>query len=56
MALVAPRLRTLPAWLTAVAAAAVALAVVPLVPSGVPVLVAALVPVLAVLVFKERAQ
>jgi predicted branched-subunit amino acid permease len=56
IALVAPRLRTLPTWLTAIAAAAVALAVVPFVPSGVPVLVAALVPVFAVLVFKERAQ
>ena len=56
IALVAPRLRTLPAWLTATAAAAVALAVVPVVPSGVPVLLAALVPVFAVLVFKERVQ
>jgi predicted branched-subunit amino acid permease len=56
IALVAPRLRTLPTWLTAAAAAAVALAVVPFVPSGVPVLLAALVPVFAVLVFKERAQ
>lgn len=56
IALVAPRLRTLPTWLTAIAAAAVALAVVPVVPSGVPVLLAALVPVFAVLVFKERAQ
>jgi predicted branched-subunit amino acid permease len=56
IALVAPRLRTLPTWLTAAAAAAVALAVVPVVPSGVPVLLAALVPVFAVLVFKERAQ
>lgn len=56
IALVAPRLRTLPTWLTAMAAAAVALAVVPVVPSGVPVLLAALVPVFAVLVFKERAQ
>jgi len=56
IALVAPRLRSLPSWLTAVAATAVALAVVPVVPAGVPVLLAALVPVLAVLVFKERAQ
>ena len=56
IALVAPRLRTLPTWLTAIAAAAVALAVVPIVPSGAPVLVAALVPVFAVLVFKERVQ
>jgi len=56
IALVAPRLRTLPTWLTAAAAAAVALAVVPVVPAGVPVLLAALVPVFAVLVFKEREQ
>ena len=54
IALVAPRLRTLPTWLTAAAAAAVALAVVPVVPAGVPVLLAALVPVFGVLVFKER--
>ena len=56
LALVASRLRSLPTWLTAVVAAAVALAVAPVVPSGVPVLLAALVPVVAVLVFKERAQ
>lgn len=56
IALVAPRLRSLPTWLTAMAAAAVALAVVPVVPAGVPVLLAALVPVIAVLAFKERAQ
>jgi predicted branched-subunit amino acid permease len=56
MALLAPRLRTPTSWLTAVAAAAVALAFVPVVPSGVPVLLAALVPVFAVLVRKERAQ
>jgi predicted branched-subunit amino acid permease len=56
IALVAPQLRTLPTRLTAVAAAAVALAVVPFVPAGVPVLLAALVPVFAVLVFRERAQ
>jgi predicted branched-subunit amino acid permease len=56
IALVAPQLRTLPTWLTAGLAAAVALAVVPVVPAGVPVLLAALVPVAAVLVSKERAQ
>ena len=56
LALVASRLRSLPTWLTAVVAAAVALAVVPAVPAGAPVLLAALVPVLAVLAFKERAQ
>ena len=55
LALLAPRLRGVGAWLTAAAAAAVALAVVPVVPAGVPVLLAALVPVAAVLVFKERA-
>lgn len=48
LALLAPRLRSRPAWLTAVSAAVVAVAVVPLVPAGVPVLVAALVPVAAV--------
>ena len=56
IALVAPRLRTLPSWLTAAAAAAVALAVVPVVPAGVPVLLAALVPVVAVFLFKERVR
>lgn len=54
IALLAPRLRDRPAWLTAVAAALVALAVVPFVPGGVPVLVAALVPVAAILVSKGR--
>lgn len=50
LALLAPRLRGRAAWLTAGAAALVAVAVVPLVPAGLPVLVAALVPVTAVLV------
>jgi branched chain amino acid efflux pump len=49
LALLAPRLRGRSPWLTALAGAAVAVAVVPVVPAGVPVLVAALVPVLAVL-------
>lgn len=49
LALLAPRLRGRPAWVTAVVAAVVALAVVPVVPAGVPVLVAALVPIAAVL-------
>jgi len=49
LALMAPRLRDRPAWTTAVVAAVVAVAVVPVVPAGVPVLVAALVPVVAVL-------
>lgn len=50
LALVAPRLRGRAAWLTAVVAAVVAVSVVPVVPAGVPVLVAALVPVAATLV------
>jgi predicted branched-subunit amino acid permease len=50
LALLAPRLDNRPAWVIAVVAAVVAVAVVPLVPAGVPVLVAALVPVAAVLV------
>lgn len=49
LALLAPRMRGRPAWTTALVAAAVALAVVPFVPAGVPVLVAALVPVVLVL-------
>jgi predicted branched-subunit amino acid permease len=55
LALLAPRLRGRPAWLTAVAGALVALAVVPVVPAGVPVLVAALVPVAAALGRGDRA-
>lgn len=47
LALLAPRMRDRPAWLTAVLGAAVAVAVVPFVPAGVPVLVAALVAVVA---------
>jgi predicted branched-subunit amino acid permease len=50
LAMLAPRLRDRPTWTIAVVAALVALAVVPLVPAGVPVLVAALVPAVAVLV------
>jgi predicted branched-subunit amino acid permease len=49
LALLAPRLRGRPAWLTALVGAAVAVAAVPVVPAGVPVLLAALVPVVAVL-------
>lgn len=49
LALLAPRLRERPAWVTAAAAALLAVTVVPVVPAGVPVLVAALVPVAAVL-------
>jgi predicted branched-subunit amino acid permease len=56
LALVAARLRDLPAWVTAVVAAGVALAVVPVVPAGVPVLVAAVVPVVVVLSLRGRAS
>jgi predicted branched-subunit amino acid permease len=49
LALLAPRLRERRARLTGAAAALLAVAVVPVVPAGVPVLVAALVPVAAVL-------
>jgi branched chain amino acid efflux pump len=54
LALIAPRLDNRPAWVIAVVAAVVAVAVVPLVPAGVPVLVAALVPVVAVLTPRSR--
>lgn len=54
LALLAPRLRDRPTWLTAVVAALLAVAVVPLVPAGVPVLVAALVPVAIVLLGRRR--
>jgi predicted branched-subunit amino acid permease len=55
LALLAPRLRDRPAWLTAVAGATVAVVAVPLVPAGVPVLLAALVPVVAVLTRRSKA-
>jgi predicted branched-subunit amino acid permease len=54
LALLAPRLRGSSAWLTAVAGATVAIAAVPLVPAGVPVLLAALVPVVAVLTSRSK--
>lgn len=54
LALLAPRLRGRSPWLTALAGAAVAVAVVPAVPAGVPVLLAALVPVVAVLAGRSR--
>jgi predicted branched-subunit amino acid permease len=54
LALLAPRLRGRSAWLAAVAGALVAVAVVPVVPAGVPVLVAALVPVAAVLLRRRE--
>jgi len=47
LALLAPRLRGRPVWLTALLGAAVAVAMVPVVPAGVPVLVAAMVAVVA---------
>lgn len=54
LALLAPRMRGRPAWVTATGGALVAVAVVPLVPAGVPVLIAALVPVAAVLALGRR--
>jgi predicted branched-subunit amino acid permease len=55
LALLWPRLRDGSAWLTAVAAVAVAVLAVPVVPAGVPVLLAALVPVVAVLTRRSGA-
>jgi predicted branched-subunit amino acid permease len=54
LAMLAPRLHDRPTWTIAVVSALVALAVVPLVPAGVPVLVAALVPAVAVLARRGR--
>ncbi len=54
LAMLAPRLRDRATWTIAVVAALVALAVVPVVPAGVPVLVAALVPAVAVLARRGR--
>jgi predicted branched-subunit amino acid permease len=54
LALLAPRLDNRPAWVIAIVSAVVAIAVVPFVPAGVPVLVAALVPVVAVLTRRIR--
>ena len=54
LAMLAPRLRDRATWTIAVVAALLALAVVPLVPAGVPVLVAALVPAVAVLARRGR--
>jgi predicted branched-subunit amino acid permease len=56
LALLAPRLRGRSPWLTALAGAAVAVAVVPVVPAGVPVLLAALVPVAAVVTARRRTK
>jgi predicted branched-subunit amino acid permease len=55
LALLWPRLRGGSAWATALAGAAVAIVAVPLVPAGVPVLLAALVPVAAVLARRSKA-
>ena len=54
LAMLAPRLRDRATWTIAVVSALVALAVVPLVPAGVPVLVAARVPAVAVLARRGR--
>jgi 4-azaleucine resistance transporter AzlC len=53
IALLAPRMHGRTAWTAALVAAAVALLAVPVVPAGVPVLVAALVPVVLVLRHRE---
>jgi predicted branched-subunit amino acid permease len=55
LAMLAPRLRDRQTWTIALAAALVAVAVVPLVPAGVPVLVAALVPAVAVVARRGQA-
>jgi predicted branched-subunit amino acid permease len=55
LAMLAPRLRDRQTWTIALAAALVALAAVPLVPAGVPVLVAALVPAVAVVGRRRQA-
>ena len=55
LALLAPRLRGRSLWWIALVGAAVAVAVVPVVPAGVPVLVAALVAVAAVVVRRQGA-
>lgn len=55
LALLAPRMRGRTEWTAAVLAAAVAIVSVPLVPAGLPVLVAAAVPVVMVLRHREQA-
>jgi predicted branched-subunit amino acid permease len=54
LALLAPRMRGRTEWTAALLAAAVAVVAVPLVPAGLPVLVAAVVPVVMVLQHRER--
>jgi predicted branched-subunit amino acid permease len=56
LALLAPRLRDRSSWTVAVLSAAVAVLAVPLVPAGLPVLVAALVPVAAVLLRRDPVE
>ena len=55
LALLWPRLNSRPTWLTALTAALVAVLAVPFVPAGVPVLIAALVPAIAVLARRRAA-
>jgi branched chain amino acid efflux pump len=54
LALLAPRMRGRTEWTAALLAAGVAIVAVPLVPAGLPVLVAALVPVVMVLRHREQ--
>lgn len=56
LALLAPRLSGRPVWSVAVVGAAVAVAVVPVVPAGVPVLISATVAALAALRIREPQQ
>ena len=55
LALLAPRMRARTEWTAALVAAGVAIVAVPLVPAGLPVLVAAVVPVVMVLRHREQA-
>jgi len=55
LALLWPRLNSRPTWLTALTAALVAVLAVPFVPAGVPVLIAALVPAIAVMARRRTA-
>ncbi len=55
LALLWPRLNSRPTWLTALTAALVAVLAVPFVPAGVPVLIAALVPAVAVMARRRPA-
>ena len=55
LALLWPRLNSRPTWLTALTAALVAVLAVPFVPAGVPVLITALVPAIAVMARRRPA-